>query len=584
MDNNEQISESTARGIYAESINDLLMRIYQHINLEDAGFYTSLYLDDFTNAELVNFGMSTTGFLSLQNFEQLASHLTSTDIDNIVSGTFNLKSLSKQEIELLTEDINVKSTKKNNTTKTTLYKIQDSSYSIISRYGNNKLVLKTPEVEYFSQSKTPVSTKDIFHLIRNLSAHSLPYKNASKFIYYTSDGYLSIPRMWLRGYSELFVNQNPEFDSNQAKEILLRELPKTNNYLDNMKEVNKALSLIKNLFSSETLKNYFRVNNFVRYRIEYEPAFFTKSFDDKVEFLVQILEKNPNYISSSGETINPRIIYNLQQLVSHELSQRQEKSQLNDDDDEIFEEVLRIEKKFDELYRKYEIVQKLKNPDPSVLKNLLKEFDHFEARKNGLEQAIMAREKLESANMVLYNASDLKHLSVEVAVNIIALMGYNSIVSSSFYEDIIAQTNISKLSAQQKMFMEKINLDTLNYSFGSKKFNKPYTEENKLFIIAAIRNAICHGLISYELPPTKINETANFEDVQITFYLDREDAQVVGTVRDFYKIFSSSFFTMERPDYVITQPTSIMRTEIPDIPKAPKFTKCPKNKKQPGDD
>ena len=577
----ENMTESTARGIFAESINDLLVRIYQHI-IPETGFVTELFLDDFTDTEVINFGIATTGFLSMQNFEQIASGLSSSDIDNIIGGTFNLKQLSRQDVLEMTSGLDTKTTTKNGVTKTVLYKIQDSSYAIVSRYGKNKLVLKTPEVEYHSPSKVACSTKDMLQLIRNLSAHSMPYKFASKVVYYTNDGYVSLPRMWFRGYSELFAKDDPTFDSKTAKEILLKELPASGNTLENSKDINKALSLIKNLFDADTLKNFFRVNNFVNYRIACDPIFFEMNFEDKVETLVQIIEKNPNYISSASETINPRIIYNLQQLVSHELTKRQAKSQLNEDD-EIFEEVARFQKEYEDFHKQYELIQKVKNPNPALVKNLLKKSEALDAKQKSIEQTLLAREKLESANMGLYNASDLEYLSVEVAVNLIALMGYNSLVSSAFYEDTLANTSLSNLSAEQKRFFKEINLDNLTYSFGTKKFTTPYDDENKAFILSAIRNAICHGLISFQLPPISNDKVTNFEDVQVTFYRDRDDSKVTGSVKDFFEIFSSSFFTKERPEYIITRPITMMQRNLPTIPKAPKFAKCPKEKQGPGD-
>ena len=109
-------------------------------------------------------------------------------------------------------------------------------------------------------------------------------------------------------------------------------------------------------------------------------------------------------------------------------------------------------------------------------------------------------------------------------------------------------------------------------------------DENKIYILSAIRNAICHGLISFQLPPIQNDKESTFEDVQVTFYRDRDDSVVTGSVKDFYEIFSSEFFTKERPSYVITRPITMMQRQLPVIPKAPKFAKCPKEKKGPGDD
>ena len=303
--------------------------------------------------------------------------------------------------------------------------------------------------------------------------------------------------------------------------------------------------------------------------------------EEKVETLVQIIEKNPNYLTSANETINPRIIYNLQQLVSHELTKRQAKSQLNEDD-EVFETVSRLKKEYEDFNKQYELIKKVKNPNPAIIQSLIKKCDSLDAKRKGIEQTLLAREKLESANMELYNASDLENLSVEVAVNLIALMGYNSLVSSAFYEDIIAQSDLNNLSNEQKRSFKDINLDNLSYSYGTKKFSTPYNDENKIYILSAIRNAICHGLISFQLPPIQNDKASTFEDVQVTFYRDRDDSVVSGTVKDFYEIFSSEFFTKRKTVLCHHKTNNHDAKTTSSDSKSTKICKMPKRKKGTG--
>lgn len=565
-------TESEAKCIYAESLNDLLVRIYQHI--EKNGFNTDLFLEDFQSEELINFGIATTGFLSVQNFEQLIGTLKDSEIDNIIGGTFNLKKLSYREAADITRKCDAKPTQtKNKGTKTPLYKIQDSSYSIVSKNGKNTLVLKTPEVEYFTTATNPITTKDVFHMIRNLTAHSTSYKAGSKIIFYTEDGYLELPRMWFRGYSELFVNNLSQFDTEKAKTILHSELPKQGNYLESFDDINKALSAIKGLFDKEIVSNFFRVNNFVKYRLTYQPDFFERPLEEKIEILVQIIEKNPNYLTKPSETINPSIIYNLQQLVSRELAKRDVKAQLNSDDP-LFEESEQLAAEYADFQRQYNFVMQNKNPKPALLQHLIKKLEELDARKARLLATIENREKLESAHMELYSAEELEFLPIEVAVNVIALMAYNSLVTSGYYEDVLSTADYKNLSTEHKRFVNGLNLDELTYHYQDKKFSTPFAADNKYYILSAMRNAICHGLISYELPTAKKGEAADFTSAKITFYLDREDIMVSGTVESFFKLLSSAEFFKTRPESMLSKPIAMMKKSLPDLPKFPKFSKA----------
>ena len=148
-------------------------------------------------------------------------------------------------------------------------------------------------------------------------------------------------------------------------------------------------------------------------------------------------------------------------------------------------------------------------------------------------------------------------------------------VTSGYYEDTISKTNYTDLSPAQRGFFDRLNLDSLDYIYRGRALPKPYSAESKIFILSAIRNSICHSLISYKLPSLKQGQKANFNDAEITFFLDRNDIQVVGTVADMYEIFTSEEFFKKRPEGVMTKPSSNMKFEVPeDLVEISKFEKA----------
>ena len=205
--------EFFARLIRACGHNIILTELYKNITSENPDL--NLDLSKSYNAELHDFITSLTGFLSMQNFETISSKLKNDDIDKIVNGNFRLKELTPAEFAAMTKDSKPPKIK-NNVERYNLYTIQDGKYHIERKYGKAKLYLTTPTVEYFSKDQTTMSTKDIFHIIRNVVAHNGFYNYDSKLIYFNHDDYIKIPRMWLRGYAELFAKYASTFNTKEA--------------------------------------------------------------------------------------------------------------------------------------------------------------------------------------------------------------------------------------------------------------------------------------------------------------------------------------------------------------------------------
>ncbi len=568
------VTESEARCFMADANNDILRIVFG--NIKGNMFDPFLPLEFMNEDAITNFELSMTGFLSVQNFENLAEELKDKEIDDIVAGTITIKQLSPKEAqELIAESGSVPKKGKNGATKTVISKIKDATYSVVSRNGRHSLVLKTSPVKYYTKhADKKITSKDIFYWIRNNSAHNIAYKSDGSILFFVEDGYIEVSKMWFRGYSELFAKEKPAFDIEKARTILERELKKSGNELQNFDDIKKALSLIKDCFDKDISSNYFRVHNFVKLRLDYHENFYSHPFEDKFDTLLQILEKNPNYLRNPQETISPQIIYNIQQVVALELMARDTKAKGNGSPrlaemkQEIDERKARIQKRKDYL-------RTLSKRNPTLDKILQRDIDELNALITSYNQMVITNSKHETTDMNLFDASETVYFPIEMAVNTIALMAYNSLVTSGYYEDTISKTNYTDLSPAQRGFFDRLNLDSLDYIYRGRALPKPYSAESKIFILSAIRNSICHSLISYKLPSLRQGQKANFNDAEITFFLDRNDIQVVGTVADMYEIFTSEEFFKKRPEGVMTKPSSNMKFEVPeDLVEISKFEKA----------
>ncbi len=570
----EDFTESQARCFVADSIRYILHKMYN--NITTVGVGTNINFDDISDPELIYFGLATTGFLSMQTFE--SDTVEDREYDKIIGGTFNLRSLTREETQRIVENYGAKFVDSKKGLKASLCKIQGATYSITSKNGRNTLVLRTPEPELHTPKAEPISTLEFFKLIRNLTAHSIFYRNGDNIVYYTNDGYVSVPTMWMRGYSELFVKEKPAFDANAAREILYNVLPAQNNKLSNEQEINQALSSIKHLFDADTLKHFYRVNNFVNSRIKYQPVFFKVKLSDRVEILLNILEKSPNFLKQANETISPLIIYNLQQLVSKELEKRETKNAIYEGSD-LHQEMEALIQEYESLQKRIAFIKGQKKPNIALLQDGIRRSEEIQTKYATIQSKIDAHEKLSSSNMDFYDPEDLQYLPVETAVNIVALLAYTDLVLSSFYEDTLRNTDYTELSNAQKQFFSGFDFNNISYIHkGNKTVVKDPTDV--CFTLRAIRNAICHGLISYRFNSLKQGETSSFENVEITFYSDIEDIQVVGSVKSFYELFGPNLFTSERHKSVVTQESGPMRKDVPDIPKVRRFIKSDKIKKK----
>lgn len=558
MQNHDLTTESGARSARAEFNNFILKKLYETIQPE----YVSnplACLNFVDHSQLRSFINMTTGYLGIQNYENLAENLKDEDIHKIIGGTFKIKELSTQEVrEMTPPDVTPK--KKGNETRINLTEIQDGRYYILQKNGKNFLMLKTDEVRYYpSNPNAKINSKDLFHIIRNVAAHSVSYyiNENSNLIYFTEDGsYIEISRMWLRGYSELFAKQKSILDTQKATEILTKNLA-GKEPLKNIQEVNKALSLILPCFEKSVQKNFRTVNNFVNFRLQSQTLFFDLPVENQIEFLVHIININPNYATSSkNETLSPTIIYNLQQLASSSIEISGSSFETG--------EIIKLEQRKQELitlknkqnenarYLMQQLDQNKLNPIEYQL--LIAENKATEREYNAVVNKLNTLRKLESSEKKFFDPALIVYSPIELSVNLIALMAHNSLAHSAFYDDILNGADFDNLNTHQERLFNTINLDKLAFSYKDKIAQPPLTNDVKCFMLNTIRNAVCHSLVSYQIPNPKQGVPHDFRDVVITFYSDKNDMKVVGTVADFYEILSSEFFTKPRKPEVMSRP------------------------------
>lgn len=569
------MTESEARIMLAKNQNKIIKRIFN--NIKDDYFDLNVNLSDIEAPYLSDFWVHAAGFLSLLNYENDNLPITSSDVEDILNGKFKLKVLSFSEAEKL-----MKLAKTPNSggflSSKPLYSIQDGTYYIEStRVKNSKgvpvsakqIVLKTNELDYYTDSDDKIAALDdikLLKMVRNAIAHQVPYIHGTELHYLNDDDEIVVSNMWLRGYSELFSLLAQPTDAIEFEKLFLRELPKQANYLENEKDIDSALSIVKPLFDTDVQTNFYRVNNFVKTRVQYTKDFYSKTPEEKTKILATICAFNPNYLKSANETINPAIIYNLQQLISQELDTRNVSVYMPEDDP--------LSKEVHDALAEYEMLKQridsfdAKNPRITSNfqffqnQNIINELISIEKKLQALNNKLETRKKLESSKMELYEYSNIEHLPVEVAVNVVLLLAHNNLVNSAFYEDTLAKTDMMSFNAAQKRFFSGFDLNKLNVTAHSRMIENFSKEAQTAYILMAMRNALCHGNVTYVLPSVKRGDEPSFKDAVITFHANWQALEISGKVIDIYNIFSGEGFTKTRPAEVVTDKELYLRGSV----------------------
>ncbi|MBQ7467200.1 MAG: hypothetical protein IJS74_03955 [Clostridia bacterium] len=551
----------------------ILDKLYKSVT--DEVFDLNFDLSEFSYGQLKDFWIYTSGFLCLNNYEKY--DFSDKELEKIFAGEFELMTLDKAKRDEL---LKIYDKKMPNYSKLIhLETIQDGKFSINVQFSRgykestDTLVLNTDAPEFESEYNNFYTDQEKIAMVRNTFAHNTPFISGNELLFRCYDGNLFVSKMWLRGLTEAYANKYNAFNFEQARNLLVDTFSKQANYIMSNQDIDKALSLMKDYFDPVSRDNFYRINNLVKSRVQYIPDFFNLTFDKKADILASLCANNQMYFETSRGTSNPAVIYNLQKLIAKELERRKDSALLTDEELEDYKEkfsfyenkIKRISGDFEKLNEK---IRQIKPARPMLViikkqqESLVREFQQTKNQFDQISADFMNKIKLESPNMDTMNTEQLAGSSLEVAFNVVCLMGFNSLVTSAFYDDLLVKTDFNNINQDQTHFFKNIDLSkfTLN--------NKPVdTAAQKGFVLLCLREALCHQNIDedcgvyYSASGLKQGEKKGFKDVKVTFKAKRQGAEISGRLDDFYNLFSSDPFFRPRKDSIITGNIEIIDDE-----------------------
>lgn len=570
----EIITESQARIKLAQDLNKVVKGLYKDISNEEVNLDPNL--SNIPATTLKDFWIYTTGFMGIQNLDDINNNYLESEANEILNGNFKLKDLTLEQATALAENAGQSINKKGQYSSVIpLYKIQDGKYSIYKNVAGNRekskafLSLTTSPIEFYTDLKPEqIIPSKVLQSIRNVFAHRTPYIKDSKLTFVKGNDEIVVSKMWLRGYAELFAKLSNSLDSNELSNTIKETCDQQNFTLSNQNEIGIALASIKKYFNEEAQKNYIKTVKFVFNRLSYDKNFFEKPLEDKIKTLATICAHNVDYIQEGEGSINPAIIYNIQQLVSKELEKREEFDEIQDVNGTLktMQDLLARSKELDEEIKRFK-----ENFGNNVSRFALIKAKDLQQKEQKLRREMQAvistvnrNRKLASSHMLLYNYQDLQNLSVETAFNLMVLLGYNNLATSAFYEDVLRNTDFRYLTPEQEVFFNQIDMSKLNRL--DLRTNKPKTNINypsqKGFTLLALRESLIHGNVFYKLPEGVTKENADFKNIVVTFKANRQNLHISATLQDFIDLFSDNLFVKERTEDVLTNTQHILLDDI----------------------
>lgn len=567
---------SEERRKLAAQQSKLLERLYK--SAENDGFDIDVDLSDFSSSQLKDFWVYTSGFLYLNKYEKY--DFSDKELERIFAGEFNLLKLSKTKRDELLKIYDKKIPSKTYSSVVKLETIQDGKFSIEINFERgykesiDTLVLNTDTPKFESEYNSYYSNQEKIAIVRNTFAHNTPFIAGNTLLFRRYDGNLFVSKMWLRGLTETYANKYNSFSFKHAKNSLMETLSKQANYIMSNQDIDMALSSMKNYFDPIARENFHRINTLIKSRVQYMPDFFNLSFDKKADILASLCANNQTYFEIAKGISNPVVIYNLQKLIAKELERRNDSAILTDEELEDYKEkfkmyenrIKRISNDFQRLDDKIKQIKPARQMLIIIKKqqeDLLREFKQTKYQFEQMSLEFMNKIKLESSNMDTMNIEQLSGSSLEVAFNVVCLMGFNSLVTSAFYDDLLSKTDFNNMNQDQSHFFKTIDLSkfTLN--------NKPIAETaaQKGYVLLCLREALCHQNIDencgvyYFVPGLKKEEKKGFKDIKLTFKAKRQGAEISGRLDDFYNLFSSETFFKPRKDKIITGNIEIIDEE-----------------------
>ena len=592
------MTETEKRIALAKRQRKILKLIFDQIGQDK--FNTDLPLDDVDINALKDFWVYTSGVLAVQNFENSSDEVTPETAREILSGHFRLKRLGQEEARQLRKQFGISNSKGGTRKLVDLYTIQDGTFKIENstdsqtRQVHTNLVLDTNEIEYELDEKVVSldgSDEDVMRLyktIRNMLVHSIPYisEDQTQIIFvgqrfikeenkYATE-YLTVSKMWLRGFSELFADTHTKLSATDIEQRL-NEFFFAQDEIVNERGLDRALNSLKEHLPPSMVENiskemvYLVKDNIVCY-----DNFYGKDKGEQAKILANLLENHIAIRQKYPKTMSLPIIYKIQQLVARKLNERCEKEEVDIFDSEEFvskdgKTIKDVIEEAQSVVAKYENMLKYGGLDKISRIRVLGEISRI---KNDIKNLTELRNKMnamfksETLHMNLLNPEGLENLPVEVGFNVVCLAAYNAFVTSGFYEDALHNLDFKNMSPEYVNVIRKIHLDGLTYT------HKPYDKienagwniGNTAYLLECMRNALVHGMVSYKIPADMYDQKPTFKDAIMTFKSSHGNVLIHGSMADFFKLFTCEGFFASRRE---------IDPELSDVqkPEKPKKTK-----------
>lgn len=555
---------------------NLLQRLYSATSNDD--FDINVDISDFTPQEIRAVYFDLAIFNIIANNDKFEDVFDDGVMRDVVNGKFVLRRYSVLEAAQKNKQFKGQDQRSLNF-KIKECQIQDGSYyyrKTSERTGTiYESVLETnvPSFYYNGEDFTnKLLPCDMLVRLRNIIAHSrkIYTDKQNGTVHFESDKYEFVcSQMWLRGFSTLWASRNKSLKENEIRNAIKKEFGEGKKSINSEEALKEILRLTSEFTGYK--QNPSRMFTFVKNRLKYYTNYYglvskngKEDFDKKIDIFINIIANNPNHIVGNKEVLNSKIIYNLQQIIADEQIRQFEKNGkvFSDsfDQDETKKMLTRAKSLADQ---HTEVVNKLNQHQKELMTRKGKTLELYKNRYKREIEALIRQEKvlrslghqtlddardnssLESTKMDLFNKSSITNVPIEVAVNLVAFMGYNRFISSGFYQD--ALTDDATLTTRQKN--EIMALDLSGFSFtrtnGVIELNgnqKQQKLENRITFLKRIRHATSHGLISYSIPQNSKN-TSTMNDILMTYGSEgASDVKVTGKVADFYKLFSKDFF------------------------------------------
>ena len=546
----------------AKDINEVLVRMYNNCHLNF--FDENIDFSGIPSTTLKDFWLYTSGFIGFKNNDELESLVSEEEIQSILAGKFILKYLTNEQLDVIAKRSGVEIEDGDKPQIVPLYTIQDGTYYINKNIVNPKtgeptsyISLVTNPVELHTDTPQDyVNPKFVLRMLRNTFAHESPYIKGNKLTFLKMDDEIVLSKMWLRGYTELFARKTAPYTSAELYDMLYPVLKDAKNDLTSLEDVFSAVTTIfpyldKKYPISEMLTKYL-----IQERINLEKNFFKRDFESKLQSFCSIISNNFSMFNAGRGKVNSNLLYGLVNLVGVELQERKEEAPLDETDPDVIAFASILEQ-LSSLKKGAKIIASLKSMSGNgrALKRNQEKQSYLTAQANEYIKIINPKKVLECTHMDEHTIEDMKHLPVEMAVNIVYLLAYNSLVSSCLYEETLRYSNFAELTPAQQEFFNQFEFGNIidNSTIPGQK-DKPLTNNpgRKAFVLYSMRNALCHGNINFSYPKIRENYHPDFRSIRIRFNCEKQNITVSGSLKDFYNLFTSPLFTQERSPEIIT--------------------------------